>query len=227
MSLFNAIKEACSSVSYNCSLLWELIYPRRCAVCKNEIDTGYFCEACRRNFVLNKTVENFESLDKAILLYKYQQQLQEAIHNVKFNGEKALLPLLKEEVELALNTDLQKLIAACDIITCVPTSPKRKAERGFDVPQELFAFLDKSKWQPDLLKRVRNTIPLFDLEPELRRQEVAGCFEVQSVVAGKSILLCDDIFTTGSTMNEAAKALRLAGAKRGVALAFTASKDNW
>ncbi|MBQ9764309.1 MAG: ComF family protein [Phascolarctobacterium sp.] len=198
-------------------------------MCKNEIDTGYFCESCRKSFALGKELTNVEALDKVILLCKYQQQLQLAIHGVKFEGKSNLLPFLKEEAQLALKKSphLQELLVSTDLITCVPTSPKRKQERGFEVPQELFAFLDNGKLQPNLLKRVRNTMPLFDLEPSLRRQEVAGCFEVQCSVAGKSVLICDDIYTTGSTMNEAARALKKAGATSVIALAFTASKDNW
>lgn len=161
------------------------------------------------------------------MLYKYQQELQQAIHNVKFAGQRDLLPLLREEAQLACGTNLQGLLADVDVITHIPTSPERKKQRGFDVPQEIFAFLEKEKLQPDLLKRVRNTLPLFDLEPNLRQQEVAGCFEVQQAVMGKSILICDDIFTTGSTMYEAARVLRMAGARSVSALSFTASKDNW
>lgn len=227
MSLFKQVKAVYNNVGYQCRLLGEVLYPRRCAVCENEIDSGYFCEACRKNFLLAKTVEQFEELDRVIMLYKYHQELQVAIHNVKFAGEKGLLPLLKEEVQLALVGEMEKLVAACDIITCVPTSPKRKAERGFDAPAEIFAFLHSGKWQPDLLKRVRNTLPLFDLEPSLRKQEVAGCFAVEQSVMGKRVLICDDIFTTGSTMCEAARALKMAGAVSVTALAFTASKDNW
>ena len=227
MSLFNKVKAVYNNVGYQCRLLGEIIHPRRCAVCQTEIDTGYFCEACRKNFALHKTVEGFGNLDKVLMLYKYHQNLQEAIHNVKFAGEKSLLPLLKEEAQLAVVNDLEKLLTDCDIITCVPTSPERKAERGFDVPTEIFAFFNSERWQPNLLKRVRNTLPLFDLEPSLRKQEVAGCFEVEQSILGKSVLICDDIFTTGSTLSEAALALRKAGAKSVTALAFTASKDNW
>ena len=227
MSLFNKVKAVYNNVGYQCRLLSEVIYPRRCAVCQTEIDTGCFCEACRKNFVLHKTAEGFDNLDKVLMLYKYHQNLQEAIHNVKFAGEKSLLPLLKEEAQLAVVDDLEKLLTDCDIITCVPTSPERKAERGFDVPTEIFAFFNSERWQPNLLKRVRNTLPLFDLEPSLRKQEVAGCFEVEQSILGKSVLICDDIFTTGSTLSEAALALRKAGAKSVTALAFTASKDNW
>ena len=229
MSLSKLAGRACKSLGYQCRLFWELIYPRHCAVCKNEIDTGYFCERCRASFALGKIMEQFENLDKVLLLCKYQRELQEALHNVKFAGQSDLLPLLREEAQLALEeaSEFAKLLAEVDIITCVPTSPERRAERGFDVPQEIFAFLDAGKLQANLLNRVRNTMPLFDLEPSLRNQEVAGCFEVEQVVLGKSILICDDIFTTGSTMLEAAEALRKAGARSVMSLAFTASKDNW
>lgn len=229
MSLSKLFRKLSNDLAYQGNLLWELIYPRRCAVCKNEIDIGYFCESCRQSFELGKELTDVDALDKVILLYKYQQQLQLAIHGVKFEGKSNLLPFLREEAQLALNKipNLQELLAGVELITCVPTSPKRKQERGFEVPQELFAFLDNGKLQPNLLKRVRNTMPLFDLEPSLRRQEVAGCFEVQCSVVGKSVLICDDIYTTGSTMCEAAQALRKAGATKVIALAFTASKDNW
>lgn len=229
MSLCEIVKAVYNNVGCQCRLLGEVIYPRRCAVCKNEIDTGYFCEACRKNFALGKKVERFENLDEVFMLYKYHQDLQEALQNVKFVGQKDLLPLLKEEAQLALEeaSDFTRALAKYDVVCIVPTSSERRAERGFDVPCEIFAFLDSKKWQPNLLKRVRNTLPLFDLEPSFRKQEVAGCFEVEQSVLGKSVLICDDIFTTGSTMCEAAEALRKAGAKYVGALAFTASKDNW
>ena len=229
MSLCERVKAVFNEVNYQCRLLGELVYPRRCAVCKNEIDTGYFCEACRKNFALGKMLKQVDNIDEVFLCFKYHQELQEALQNVKFAGQKDLLPLLKEEAQLALEdaSYLEKVLLKYDIICCVPTSPERKAERGFDVPCEIFAFLDSKKWQPNLLKRVRNTMPLFDLEPSLRKQEVAGCFAVEQDLLGKIVLICDDIFTTGSTMCEAAEALRKAGAKSVGAIAFTASKDNW
>ena len=229
MSLCERVKAVFNEVNYQCRLLGELVYPRRCAVCKNEIDTGYFCEACRKNFALGKMLKQIDNIDEVFLCYKYHQELQEALQNVKFAGQKDLLPLLKEEARLVLEDTsiLQDYVAKYDVICCVPTSPERKAERGFDVPCEIFAFLDSKKWQPNLLKRVRNTAPLFDLEPSLRKQEVAGCFAVEQDLLGKSVLICDDIFTTGSTMCETAEALRKAGAKSVGAIAFAASKDNW
>ena len=149
MSLCERVKAVFNEVNYQCRLLGELVYPRRCAVCKNEIDTGYFCEACRKNFALGKMLMQVDNIDEVFLCYKYHQELQEALQNVKFAGQKDLLPLLKEEAQLALEdvSDLEKVFLKYDIICCVPTSPERKAERGFDVPCEIFAFLDFKKWQ--------------------------------------------------------------------------------
>lgn len=57
-----------------------------------------------------------------------------------------------------------------------------------------------------LLERVRHTEPLYELKPEERKQELAGCFALlpHAKVRGKHVLLCDDIYTTGSTFAEAA-----------------------
>ena len=102
MSLCERVKAVFNEVNYQCRLLGELVYPRRCAVCKNEIDTGYFCEACRKNFALGKMLAQVDNIDEVFLCYKYHQELQEALQNVKFAGQKDLLPLLKEEAQLAL-----------------------------------------------------------------------------------------------------------------------------
>ena len=77
MSLCERVKAVFNEVNYQCRLLGELVYPRRCAVCKNEIDTGYFCEACRKNFALGKMLTQVDNIDEVFLCYKYHQELQE------------------------------------------------------------------------------------------------------------------------------------------------------
>ena len=116
----------------------------------------------------------------------------------------------------------------------MPTSPERLAQRGFDVPQELFGpLLDQrsgsSVYSDAVLERVRHTHPLFELGPEERRQELVGCFALRARfdVRGKHVLLCDDIYTTGSTLCEAAQVLRRAGAAKVSALAFCAARSHW
>lgn len=215
------------SLSYKLTLLKEIFYPRRCRVCSSKIEEGIFCSRCRSSFVLRKEVREKEYLQKVILLYRYKGQLQEAIQQIKFQNDKGLLPFLAEEAEIMLPVNMDFFFREYDLICSIPTSAERLQRRGFDVPAEIFAFLHSEKWQADLLCRNRKTLPLFDLEPLLRKEELQGCFSVQKNVQDKKILLCDDIFTTGSTMQEAARTLLEAGACSVSALAFSASKDNW
>ena len=79
------------------------------------------------------------------------------------------------------------------------------------------------------LERVRHTEPLYELKPEERKQELAGCIAMlpHARVSGKHVLLCDDIYTTGSTFAEAAQVLLDAGAARVSALALCAAQANW
>ena len=156
---------------------------------------------------------------------------KDALHKIKFEGEAGWLPLLREEAELALPTAKMRWLQQFDLITCVPTAPERRRQRGFDVPQELFAGLleGRSVGMEVLLERVRHTEPLYELKPEERKQELAGCFALlpHAKVRGKHVLLCDDIYTTGSTFAEAAQVLLDAGAARVSALALCAAQANW
>lgn len=235
-------------VTYYGRLLKELVFPRRCAVCGDGIEAGYVCEKCRKNYLLQKQLpcaarEEFlagqaeplatDVLQSIFLLYKYDGMYMQALHEVKFNGNASLLPFLREEAEAALPGAKLRWLQQFDVVTCVPTSPERLQKRGFDVPQEIFgALLDQRSncvYSDAVLERVRSTAPLFELKPEERRQELAGCFALRKhfSVRGKRILLCDDIFTTGSTLTEAARVLLQAEARSVSALAFCAARENW
>ncbi len=215
------------ALGYEARLLGEIFFPRRCAVCRRIIEEGCFCASCRQSFLLARKLPEKESVDGIILLYKYQNQLQRLLQEIKFAKQAGLLPILREEVIWAWQEYFAGQERHYDYVSCIPTSPERRRQRGFDIPQEIFVALAPAQWRPELLTRVRRTLPLFELDPQLRREEVAGCFRVQADVVGRKILLCDDIYTSGSTMEEAAQTLKAAGADRVVALGFTASKDNW
>ena len=125
--MFLADLERCTdSVLYNLRLLREIFYPRRCLVCGQSIDMGCFCANCRRSFLLQKVIRDTEQFKEVFLLYKYEQQLKEILHQVKFACCSNLLPLLREEAYLALPARLEYFFADYDIITGIPTSPERK-----------------------------------------------------------------------------------------------------
>jgi ComF family protein len=106
-----------------------------------------------------------------------------------------------------------------DYLIPVPLHPKRLRERGFNQALLLGKALEDippAKIKPGLLKRVRHTPPQVHLNPDERRQNVQGAFALKdpSGVRGKNILLVDDVFTTGATVNECARVLKKAGAGR-------------
>jgi predicted amidophosphoribosyltransferase len=112
--------------------------------------------------------------------------------------------------------------------TGIPTDAARLRQRGFDLPTELFskgAEAFNGFWTQTLC-RTRKTLPMYGLSPEERRQNLQDCFAVTKNVRGKSVMLVDDIFTTGTTFSAAAAVLKEAGAVEVTGMAFCGSIEN-
>jgi ComF family protein len=108
------------------------------------------------------------------------------------------------------------------VVIPLPLHKNRKRIRGFN-QAELIAVgfisaVSSSRLilEPNLLVRTKNTKPQVELSGEERRQNIVGAFAVSdpNVVKNKTILLVDDVKTTGATLEEAARVLKEAGAKR-------------
>ena len=110
----------------------------------------------------------------------------------------------------------------------IPTDSGRLRERGFDLPAALFSARAQEFggiWTQTLC-RTRKTLPMYGLSPEERKRNLQDCFAVTCDVRGKSIVLTDDIFTTGTTFSVAAAALKEAGAETVKGIAFCGSVEN-
>jgi Predicted amidophosphoribosyltransferases len=108
--------------------------------------------------------------------------------------------------------------AACEGIVPVPLHPRRLLSRGFNQSRELARLLSVRRslpiWQGALV-RVRRTVPQMELAREARAENIKGAFAADSKrLSGKSVLLVDDIMTTGATLEECARAMLCAGARR-------------
>lgn len=203
-----------------------MFFVQNCSVCNAETERGVFCPACRSSELLLEPMPGLLSLDGAVMGYKYSGTLKEMLHKLKFEGEsKFLQPLAEEAVFLA-----QAYGESCfDMVVSIPTDTARRKQRGFDIPESIFAgaLAVKGAWQPQVLVRIKATAPQYGLAPDKRRSNVLGCFKVQGDVRGKKILLVDDILTTGATLDEAAKTLKQAGAKSVYALTLCGSLENF
>ncbi len=149
-------------------------------------------------------------------LGSYEGPLQEAIHRWKYEGKATLTPLfgqwMVEGVKRYWNP------CALDLLIPVPLHKKRLRQRGFNQALLLTKRLSRSTGIPfrgGILKKVRTTLPQVNLSGIERRKSVKGSFAIASrdAVRGKRILLIDDVFTTGATVNECAKVLMAAGSK--------------
>jgi len=151
----------------------------------------------------------------------FEPPLDRLIHAFKYEGASALAGWVASL--LPLPPGLSEGIGREYALVPVPLHPARRAWRGYD--QALLLARDASeRWGVpvvEALVRTRDQEPQARLDPERRRANMSGAFRVAhtAAVAGRPILLVDDVATTGSTLLDAARALEAAGASWILALA--------
>lgn len=150
---------------------------------------------------------------RAAALYDNDGPVGKAIKRFKFAGQMVYLPLLQSWLQ---RPGCRELVAEADLLLPVPLHPRRLKARGFNQALLLAQGFQEAAIGREVLTRVRHTVPQVGLNPKERRENVKGAFAVPRPVAvkGKNILLIDDLYTTGSTVRECARALHRAGAAR-------------
>jgi ComF family protein len=135
----------------------------------------------------------------------------EAIHRLKYQRRPMYAKFLGQ---LLANSSAGALIAAADLLVPVPLHPRRLCWRGFNQALLLAQTFPQAVIARNILVRRRPTLPQIKLSPEQRQSNVKGAFTVPdpATVKGKSLVLLDDVYTTGATVKECARALRRAGA---------------
>jgi ComF family protein len=168
----------------------------------------HLCSAC--------LTEHWD-FSKARSLGPYEGLMAEVISRFKFRGSSRLAKPLG--TLLAEYQDSEFLFSEFDLILPVPLHPQRLRERGFN--QSLLLARRISRVHSILLdftalQRIRHTQPQTELSGPERKKNIRGAFEVEksAILSGKRILLIDDVFTTGATVQECSKVLLKAGAKQ-------------
>lgn len=149
---------------------------------------------------------------------------QQSVHALKYGG----LPRIADDLALVMAPLRPRADEAAALVP-IPLAPRRLRTRGYNQSEVLARALAR-KWRipvlPDLLVRTRETPTQTALTPGTRLANVAGAFDARRAARG-ALVLVDDVFTTGATLAEAARALEQAGATtmHGVTFARAAIPD--
>jgi ComF family protein len=160
----------------------------------------------------------------------YHGPMREAVILLKFKQKAELAPVMARYLTAAFAlSPWPALRHTIDAVTPVPLHHERRSERNYNQAELLArAFCEQTQLplQIDWLQRHRVTRSQVGLSAQERRINVADAFAAQEQVHGKIVLLIDDVYTTGATLQACALALRHAGAARVYALAL-AMPDYW
>ena len=208
----------------------DLLYPPRCAFCHRLLGdkSAPVCPDCLAGLPYasgDEARQSFGNVSLCVSPLYYEGFVRDSLLRYKFHGVTAYAPVYAEMIR----AELEPLNLDCSLITWVPLSRKRLRTRGYDqarlIAEELAKLEGKSC--EGLLKKVRNNAVQSKTGGyENRKRNVAGVYAFSGGdISGKSILLIDDIATTGSTLSEAAGVLLAAGAEK-VTCASVARKRN-
>ncbi len=202
-----------------------------CFFCKegNDFITDYICCDCKDNLeILNREIDlDSVNIHKAFYVLGFNRFIKEMVYDFKFNGKSYLYkPLAQIMVDSITELNLNQGI---DYIYFVPSHIRKEAIRGYNQSELLAKYisgeLDLELSKNNLIK-YRHTKEQNKLNRSGRVSNLKDSFKIKrsEEIRGKSILLVDDIVTTGSTFIECAKVLKESGAKEITVLALTSSK---
>ncbi|MBR1654189.1 MAG: ComF family protein [Clostridia bacterium] len=199
-----------------------LIYPPVCGFC-NDINEKFLCTKCERKFNELKisNVEYYQNVpvyfDEHYYFLKYENEVRDFIIQYKFQ-EKSYL--YKSFAKLIAEDDIFKneFIKKYDCVISVPIHKKRYKTRGYNqsklIAKEVAKLSDK-KYYDNVIIKNKNIVAQSTLDVLGRVSNIKGAFSEgtnANLVKGQNVIVFDDIFTTGSTVNECAKVLKEIGA---------------
>ncbi|MFH0764002.1 MAG: ComF family protein [Candidatus Omnitrophota bacterium] len=200
--------------------LVNLVYPLRCASCGkglSPMDESGVCALCigqvRRNPKPHLAGQGFDRAYSALL---YEGVLKELVHAFKYKRRISLSKLFARLLTEFINNN-PEITDNVDLVTFVPLHNSRLRKREFNQSKLLASRISDEFKIPlaDTLDKVKATRSQFELSRTERLVNLGGAFRIRrggDTVRGKSVLLVDDVLTTGATLDRCARVLKAAGA---------------
>lgn len=185
-----------------------------CPVCGEGSPAGCVCGECLRSPPY---------FDATIAAFRYAFPVDKLIQSLKYRQHLALASILADAMA-------RRQCPAGDLMLPVPLSAQRLRQRGFNQALEIGRPLARMRGLPLLVEqcsRARDTVPQATLPWKERHSNIRHAFECAADLAGKTVIVVDDVMTTGATLNELARCLKGCGAGRVVNwVVARASRDN-
>lgn len=176
-----------------------------CKICGCPLEGGEVCKICYENTYL---------YEQGVGMLCYNKYTRPIIYNIKYHNNTALAYRLGRllSIDIARKTDILHKV---DVIVPVPLAPLRLQQRGYNQAESIARGLADATAKPmenTALQKTRETADQIGLSRPQREKNLQDSFAVVSdALKDKNILLVDDVFTTGATIQACAKTLRDAG----------------
>lgn len=205
---------------YSINNVLNLIYPNVCGIC-DKLCNDDICTKCEieLNQIAKCKIDRYHDkyFKKHLYLFKYEGIIKKRLVKYKFNEK---VYIYKAFVNFMLkNKKVCCFLKNYDIIMPVPIHRNRKIERGYNqsslIGKKLSKQFNNLKYIDNVLLKKINNKPQSTKSKEDRKKDVIGVYFLknQDKIYNKKILLLDDIYTTGSTVNECCRVLKQANVK--------------
>lgn len=192
----------------------EYIFLPSCGVC-GKLSEGYLCKKCEENlekYLINKK-QNLNNLKitrniQILHIFKYEEIVRKLIVNYKFNDKSYLYKTFCEFI--VKNKKIFDFIKSYDIIIPVPIHNERMKKRGYNQSELIAKELAKRigvKCYTDILLKIKNNKMQSTLSKKEREENTKNVYKLKNVekIYNKKVIILDDIYTTGATINSCIK----------------------
>lgn len=214
---------------FRCTLCATPSQQALCISCQSMlIRPNHACQSCGKPLIIENAKQCGECLnsksafDQVIYASLYQYPIDHWVHQLKFGGQLTAAQIMAE----ALMPQLEIIDLSIPLIP-MPLHPARLRLRGYNQAAVIAKIIAQVQQRPILhnaIIRTKATKMQAELREKQRKANVAGAFKCPEKLSHETVLLVDDVLTTGQTLRAAAKTLKKSGIKEVIALVFARSK---